>query len=176
MKHKGFTLVELMVVVTIAGILLGMALFSVGPMIARMNANSDAKKIAQLMRDAQEKSISKGIPVMVTFTVSGTHINALTQYLTNPPTTATFEKFTNTISGLVPGSPPGKQVPDLDTTIAPSATGIGFTNGQLLFNPSGGTTTPQAIYIYNRNIQCAVSVNANGRVRDWKWRTNQWSQ
>jgi prepilin-type N-terminal cleavage/methylation domain-containing protein len=65
--ERGFTLIELMVVLTIIGILTALASYSYFAQISRMRLNGDVRKVDQAMQQAKMRAVSSGIPTGVVF-------------------------------------------------------------------------------------------------------------
>lgn len=59
-KEKGFTIIELMVVITILAVLLGIGIISATNYITNQTLNSESNKIVSLLNDARKTSIVKG--------------------------------------------------------------------------------------------------------------------
>ena len=68
-RQRGFTLVELLIVVTMIGIMTGMALWRVD--IARYQVNGDIQAIGTTLIASQREAIAKQHNVLVVFDTAG---------------------------------------------------------------------------------------------------------
>jgi type II secretion system protein H len=170
----GFSLIELMVVVTIVGIMLAVAVYSSSRMVGDARIKGTAEQLAQSMREARERAVSRGHQVELAFASTGLHLTTATVYHQAAPDTVQRELYGNSSLGLRPVNPPTSRPPDGLPAGAPAG-GIDFANNRALFTPQGGCN-PGAVYLFGRDgrVQMAVSVNINGRVRTWRWDNGAW--
>lgn len=171
---RGFSLVELMVVVVIVGILLGIGIPLSSRTISDARVRGTADRLAQNMREARERAVARGHQVALAFGSTGNQLNSSTVYLLSPNVTVSTDNYGNCNLGLRADDPPTSRPPDSLPAGAPAA-GIDFAGNQALFSPQGGCS-PGAIYLFSRDgrIQMAVTVNINGRVRTWRWDNGAW--
>ncbi|HTY08567.1 MAG TPA: GspH/FimT family pseudopilin, partial [Candidatus Edwardsbacteria bacterium] len=173
MKNKGFTLIELMVVLVVMGILIGIAAYSFTGIINNSRARGAADKIVQELQGARERAYSRGHPVDVTFSATakgGVQMTVVFHTATGDetrPVSAFDECRLGLISAGVTKVPP-------DSGAAPSSgiyfTATGIPANTCRFQPQGASNTG-SVYIKSLNgvYQYAVMANANGRVRRYTW-------
>ncbi len=171
---RGFSLVELLVVVGILGVLLAIVVPTSGRMISNARVKGTAEQLAQNMREARERAVSRGHLVELAFGSTGNQLTSATVYHQAVVDTVSNEIYGNSSLGLRPVNPPTSRPPDGLPAGAPAG-GIDFTGNRAVFSPQGGCS-PGAVYIFSRDgrIQMAVSVNLNGRVRTWRWDNGAW--
>lgn len=176
MKGKGFSLLEILVVLIIVGILFAVAIPISSRMISDARIRGATNQLAQNMREARERAVSRGHQVILVFDTLGTsrRLSLTTVYVQAVWDTVLRETYDNSNLGLRPTNPPNSRPPDGLPAGAPAG-GIDFTGNQAVFSPQGGCT-PGAIYFHSRDgkFQTAVSVNLNGRVRTWRWDNGAW--
>jgi prepilin-type N-terminal cleavage/methylation domain-containing protein len=69
LRRRGFTLIEIMVVVAIVGVLSGLAVWSMNSFMANMRLSADASTIASFIRGARNKTFAQGCPHVVRIVV-----------------------------------------------------------------------------------------------------------
>ena len=75
LRHRGFTLVEMLIVVTMIGIMTGIALWRVD--IARYQVNGDIQSIGTTLIASQREAIAKQHNVMVVFDTAGNRVRVV---------------------------------------------------------------------------------------------------
>ena len=74
-RHRGFTLVEMLIVVTMIGIMTGIALWRVD--IARYQVNGDIQSIGTTLIASQREAIAKQHNVIVVFDTAGNRVRVI---------------------------------------------------------------------------------------------------
>lgn len=164
---KGFTMVELIVVIGIIGIIMTIAIPSFTATQQRARIRAGANEIAQDFRQIRERALSFSQDFQITspnsrqFQVAlpggGTKLYRLGQ------TTGGNLQFGTTGAA---GAPPE----DNDGI----AGGFDFPGGVLLFE-SRGTATPGVAYITDGKENYAVGVNSLGKIRVYKYDGGSWN-
>lgn len=75
LRHRGFTLVEMLIVVTMIGIMTGIALWRVD--IARYQVNGDIQSIGTTLIASQREAIAKQHNVIVVFDTAGNRVRVV---------------------------------------------------------------------------------------------------
>jgi prepilin-type N-terminal cleavage/methylation domain-containing protein len=181
-SQRGFTLIEIMVVVAIGLIIAGMSIGGVPSMLKTSRADAGLTELAQALRFARESSISNRRNVRISF---GTNTITITrvEYCATPCTPTTTTLRTVTLEGrsefrLVTGLP---DTPDLfgnsTATALGSYTPAMFTtdgsfinsqgdvlNGSAFISIPGDTTSARAITIFG----------PTGAMHLWRWNGRAW--
>ncbi len=173
-QEQGFSLIEILVVIIVVGILLAVMVPNTMNIINTSRVKGDANMLAQTLREARERAVSRGHQVAVGFQSQGNALVSTMIYFNPNANNISSQRYNNCNLGLRPTNPPNSRPPDSLAAGAP-ADGIDFVNNQAVFSPQGGCT-PGAIYLFSRNgrVQVAVTVNLNGRVRVWQWENGAW--
>jgi len=174
MKHKGFTLVELMVVIVIMGILAAMGTIQFAGVVGRGRIKGAAEKISREILGARERALSQGQAIDVVFSASPNNNLVITiNRLTNPVVTTVLPTFTDCRVGVIASV--NRRLPETGVIVAvPPA--IDFPANTCRFMPQGASTVG-GIYITSNNgrYQFGIGVNANGRVRKSEWGGTAWN-
>jgi prepilin-type N-terminal cleavage/methylation domain-containing protein len=75
LRHRGFTLVEMLIVITMIGIMTGIALWRVD--IARYQVNGDIQSIGTTLIASQREAIAKQHNVIVVFDTAGNRVRVV---------------------------------------------------------------------------------------------------
>lgn len=89
-KARGFTLLELMIVVAIIGVLGALSVFALGQILQQGRVNGAAARLTQLLRDARTRAVTQRCPHLV-------QINARTYAPASPPAGAPRRAMTASI-------------------------------------------------------------------------------
>ena len=160
MKKKGFTLVELMVVIAVIGILAGVALVSLNTSRAKARDVQRKTNIASVQRALEmayadcgfypyQAGVCTGTASMLAadfpIDVAGDYYNSLIIWLVGSPTAAT-SKYLNSAAGLGNAGTgwPSGTTEALDHYYNPGALGVSYTLGTALESgPSFSVTNPK---------------------------------
>ena len=179
-RQNGYTLLELMFVVTLAATLTGMAVPAVSSTVDRLRAANAARYIAGRIASARLEAIRRATTVALRFDRSGDdytfapfvdgngnglRATDITRGVDRPAGRAERlqEHFAGTAFGLLPG------VPDIDGGTA-SADGLRIGSTSFLSLSPDGSATSGTLYLHSRRGQYAVRVlGATGRVRVFRY-------
>ncbi|MCX7994891.1 MAG: prepilin-type N-terminal cleavage/methylation domain-containing protein [candidate division WOR-3 bacterium] len=171
---KGFTLVEMMVVIGIIGVIIALAVPNFAGMQRRARIKAAAQTLAQDLRQIRERALSKGIRHVITFDIPNRrYIVTYAQDTSIVQKNYLLGQTTggNIIFGAIPGvtgRPPEGSLP------APGNGGIDFPGNTLIIDARGGATKG-VIYITDRRESYAVGINTLGKVRVYRYGNNRWN-
>lgn len=148
MNAKGFTLLEIVVVVGILGVLVGAGVGAMVPFKERREILSDARNMASLIKQTQVKASAVEIP---------TSCNSVVEY------ELTYSDSSVTLSAISP---------DLVTChsiagVLVFQSGAEFvTAGEVVFSTPFGSTSSSTVSICKNGIQYDLEVGENGSVSE----------
>ncbi len=164
---RGFTVVELVVVITIIGIVLLMILPGFGARQQRQRIRAGANEIAQDFRQIRERALSLGRGYQVT------SLNPRQYQVTDPDGNVKVYNLGQATGGnLRFGAAGAVGAPPEDNDGAPD--GFDFPMGTLNFLSRGGATRGVA-YITDGAQNYAVGVNSLGKVRVYHYDAGAWN-
>ncbi len=171
--RKGFTLIEMMVVIGIIGIIIVLAVPNFAAMQRRARIRAAAQEIAQDLRQIRERALSMGRQYVIT------RLDDRTYTVTNPDGNVFTYKLGGTTGGnLRFGVGPyyvGGVPPEANAGSAP-ANGFDFLPppGILILNARGGANKG-VIYVTDNREDYAIGINSLGKVRVYKYGNMKWN-
>jgi prepilin-type N-terminal cleavage/methylation domain-containing protein len=182
-EQRGFSLLEVLVVVSLIMIVMGMAIMNFSSVMPNYRANSAMDQVLSQLRTARARAISHRIEVRVQFV--GTNQMTLTEIwfvgVAPPPTTITFEGGAQYMVFAVPDTPMGfgngapimfaginGGPPIMKFTTNGSFIDAGNTlvNGTVFLGIAGSPSTARAVTV----------LGATGRVREYHYDGAQWQE
>ncbi len=167
--RKGFTLIELMVVIGIIGVIIAIAVPNFAAMQAKARIRAGAYEIAQDLRQIRERALS------ISREYSVDRPDDRTYMVTSPEgNTYTYKLGGSTGGNLRFGVGPnytGGVPPEANQASAP-ASGFDFMpTGTLIFNGRGGANKG-VIYLTDNRDDYAIGINSLGKVRVYRYNSN----
>ncbi len=166
---KGFTLIELMVVIGIIGVIIALAVPNFAGMQRRARINAAAQEVAQDIRQIRERALSTSGQFQISFP----GVNGRIYRLTRPDGTTKDYRLGASTGGNIwfghtnaSGNPPEGSGP------VPSD-GIDFP-GDLLVIDSRGGATKGVVYITDGRDNYAVGINSLGKVKVYRYSNGAW--
>lgn len=163
-SEKGHTLIELMVVLSLIGILAGLAFANPSSNVSHYNLRYAAQQLASDLRHIRQKAISEGVSDKVRFTPDSRQYHLPGMGERSLPSHIRF------------GARPS--VPHLPEAGSMPPDGVSFSQNGVTFQPNGTIQgVGGAIYLTNdpnRQETVAVTVNVTGRVKIYRWSGAEW--
>jgi general secretion pathway protein H len=133
MKNKGFTLVELIVVLVIMGFSIALVTPSFSRFLRTVELKGAAKKVGGILRYCRSEAVNKGRIVQVLFDSNLREVKVQAKGLTEEKEEQ--EKKDDTIPKKIYSLPDGIRIKKVDVVSAPSTSDIPF----IEFYPNGGS-------------------------------------
>ena len=160
--REGFTFLEVIVVLTITGILSVLAVPGMSAFTDRLRIETAARTISTDLREVKMKSVLDRSDYTVLFDPENS-LYELPERQSNLPHGVRFG-FGEGVLG-----PPG------NPTSSPDEDGVTFTSNKAAFY-SRGSNSMGTIYITDRyNVTMAISMTVTGRIKIWRWDGVKWS-
>ncbi len=164
MCHKGFTFLEVVIVIAIVGILSVIAVPGMSAFTDRLRIETTARTISTDLREMKMKAVLDRSDCVVLFDPAN-NLYELPGRRSLLPKGVRFG-FGSGVLGT-PGNPNPTATRDED--------GVTFTSNKAAFY-SRGSNSMGTIYITNNyNVTMAISINFTGRIKIWKWDGGKWS-
>ncbi|MEE8596732.1 MAG: GspH/FimT family pseudopilin [bacterium] len=169
--QRAFTLIEMMVVITIIGIVMVIAIPNFAAMQQRARVRAGAHEVAQDFRHIRERALAKGSTYQITLP------DARHYQVTAPDGNSTIYKLGQTTggnlrfgtTGAIGGTPSEANGP-----IPPSGFDFGAGTGTLRFE-SRGSATKGVAYITDNKENYAIGVNRLGKIRVYVYGNGTWA-
>lgn len=187
-NEKGFSLIELMVVLVIVGIMAGMAIPNIGGFMAGQEITEAAQNVAGALRSARGTAISKNVRTVVVIsdddTTTGRIYVIYRQLMPGEPVPAgAATKVSNGITcyQIAQGNISPKGQIGMNTNALLS--GAAISHYKEISFTSTGTSNGGTIYLQpdkefnankNEKMRAITVVNATGRVRIYQWGGSSW--
>jgi prepilin-type N-terminal cleavage/methylation domain-containing protein len=166
-RPKGFTLLELMVVIAIIGIIMAVALPNFSALQQRQRIRAAAGEIAQDFRQIRERALAMSQEFRVTSP------NPYEYQVTHPSGRVSVYKLGHTSGGnLFFGTTNAAGAPPEDDDGAPG--NFDFPLGILFFESRGGASRGVA-YITDGKQDYAIGVNSIGKIHVYKYENGVWN-
>jgi prepilin-type N-terminal cleavage/methylation domain-containing protein len=184
---RGFTMLELLIVVAVVGILAAITLPSINDALAAYRLNGDARSIADQLALVRLRAADNFSQARLNFNlVAGTYVREIctTKGVGSACTTWTAEGGTQYLSSgnsfgfnnISTPAPPQTTITQPVGLGNPAQNVIIFNSRGLPVDGNGNPTASYALYLTsNPRENCAVSVYGNGKVRRWKYYSNTWN-
>jgi prepilin-type N-terminal cleavage/methylation domain-containing protein len=167
---KGFTVIELLVVITIIGIFVGLSI-PIFRSIGKESLSSNVYSFAQTLKSIRETAIIRNMEAQVIFDTifiapGGCEKPAYFVRYGNEPGKFFIRNFTFSPGNATLATPEcGGGAPDPD--------GIQFPDNTLIFDPKGFARAG-AIYISSQGETYGIGIAISGRIKVWKWGGGRW--
>lgn len=166
---RGFTLIELMVVIAIIGIIAVIAVPNFARMQRQARTRSACQKTAQHFKSLRERAITSGGTYGISFP------NQNTYRLHRPDSTIQDFKLNEIAGGKVYFGGVGVAgLPPEGSMAAPAGDGIDFPSNLLIFDSRGGATSG-VVYITDGKDNYAVGVNTLGKIATYEFTGGAWN-
>jgi len=173
---KGFTMIELLIVVAIIAVTAAIAIPNIISWIPTMRVNSAARDLVSEMQLARMKAVSERNNYVITFDTSTNQYSIYDDNDSNFSTSNVLVKTVNLPSGIQFGYIAGKNPSNDDIT---GSVQFGATSSPIreTFIPNGTANLMGSVYLIptediagsRRDRQRAITVILTGRIKLWKY-------
>ncbi len=154
-KKKGFTLVEMLIVITIFGVLFGIAIISLGN-LGEVSSEGEAERITQVLKTWRELAISTQNQVEI-IRIGNNFVLKINGVERNR---RSLSKLRFGYSKATVGVTEAGGNLDVD--------GVAF-EGDVLIVDRRGAATQGAFYLTDGERDFAIGVSSSGRIKLWRW-------
>jgi type II secretion system protein H len=158
--RKGFTLLEMMIVLAIIGTLCALALSSMHEYVKRTKLRNTAETVAADIRQARWKARMQSVPCTIVFDT-----DQQTYFISGSQNAILPEGIRFGVDPAVSGKPS-------DPYSTPPQDGISFDSGSVKnkarFYPTGTVAPTGSVYITDGKETMAITVAITGRPKIWK--------
>ncbi len=187
-RQRGFSMVEVLIVLTVVLILAGVAIPNIATAIANVRLRGAASDLSGLMQNARLTAVKNNATYTVLFNPTSTLLGAYVDLNNNGSFDAgePMIQFGGSVAQVAAPNGSGNSPSALDGGSGPL--GWTATSGNLSFNPRGlpcdvtqtpcGTNVGYVFYLNDNRPSgggwAAVSVTSAGRIKMWTWSGSTW--